>query len=175
MEEFDVFEDFKDYLYIFITSNCVKTALKKEGNHENIINLINSGIHKKIINSKLIRFVPVYLDIFYGYTNKDILISLIISLISNYPYLLPKGLHIKNKEEYSNFSNVLLLFSINVAFIDCLHEVLIHLSFGYLSQITDGKISPISTKESKKNVPTNKKKTKIILSLHMMGEYILSI
>ncbi len=107
IEEIGLYDDFKQYLLTFISSNCVKSALLKSGKHQNIINLIEQGVIIKIINSKFTAFTPTYHFLFQGFTNKDILIS----LISNYPYILESPIKINNKRIYENFFCVLLLFS----------------------------------------------------------------
>ena len=147
LEEYELFDDLKKYFLVFISSKCVITALEKSGKHQNLIDLINSGAIEEIINSKSIIFTPTYHFLFQGFTDKDLLVS----ILSNYPYILEPPIRITDEKIYLNFFNVLLLFSSFFTFISMLHEILIHLSNGYLYQISDGEITSKSPKESKKN------------------------
>ena len=53
-------------------------------------------------------------------------------------------------EEYNNLKGIIILFNIGMKTITTLHELIIHLIFGYLNYLTEGKITPESPKKGKK-------------------------
>ena len=62
-----------------------------------------------------------------------------------YRYATPQ-----NNEDYNLLKGIIILFNIAMKLITTLHEMIIHLCFGYLNYITEGKISHESSKKNSK-------------------------
>ena len=147
-----IYPKFIDYLKFFIKSGIVREALNLSEDHDNLINLLESDFYiEEIINEKCIISLPFYNGYIEGYTNKIFMIS----GISGFPFLISEYRNIHNKKEYINLLNATIIFNIGIKLIICLHEILIHLSYGYLFQITDGKISHQSPKSRKSYIGSN--------------------
>ena len=147
-----IYPRFIDYLKFFIKSNIVREALNLSDEHENLINLLDSDFYiEEIINEKCIISLPFYNGYIEGYTNKDFMIS----GISGFPFLISEYSKVHNKKEYINLFNATVIFNIGIKLIICLNEILINLSYGYLYQITDGKISLKSPKSKKNYINSN--------------------
>lgn len=161
----DLYNDFIEYFYSFISSKLVKEALIKS-NNQYIIELIES---KKFPGFKLderyVKIAPFFQFFAEGFTNKDF----VCSFISYFPFLVENHGPIKNLEQYYNLANINFYFNLTGKFILLLHEILIHLAYGYLEIMTGREIlnsSPKSSKKSKidekeNNEDTNKKNTVI--------------
>ena len=142
----EIYSAFKDYFNMFINSKLIEDVLKV--NHGNILELIKSNKFKGLkLDDEFFKALPLYEKFAQGYTDKDILIS----FISYFPTMIKNFGEINTKEEYDNIINVYYLFNICSKFIITLHEILIHLCYGYLSYLTDGEINSISPKQSKTN------------------------
>ena len=133
-----IYNEFKNYFKIFIKSKCVKEALKKNKRYENIITLINDeNIVNKFLDDKYLKSIPLFDFAGSGYTNKDLLISCISGLpLMIYGYNVPT-----TSEEYQNLKGIVILFNVGMKTVITLHEFIIHLCFGYLNYLTEGKIS----------------------------------
>lgn len=141
----ELFPDFKKYFKYFIKSKVVEEALNSSGKHGNIIKLLKSNFIDEILNEKYIISLPFYNKALEGFTNKDFMIS----GISGLPFIISSYGKIKSKEEYNNLKNVLVIINIAIKLLVCLHEILIHLAYGYLFHISDGEILPESPKSNK--------------------------
>ena len=142
-----IYNEFKNYFKFFIKSKCVKEALKKNKRYENIITLLNyENIVNKFLDDKYLKSIPLFDFAGSGYTNKDLLISCISGLpIMIYGYEVPTSL-----EEYQNLKGIVILFNVGMKTVITLHEFIIHLCFGYLNYLTEGKISHESPKKGNK-------------------------
>ena len=142
----EIYEDFKTYFKEFIHSNLMADVLKDK--HQNVLELINSDSFPGLsLDEKFMKAFPLYDKLAQAYTDKDLLVS----FISYFPTLINFDDPIDTMEKYINIKNVFFMFNVCEKFIVTLHEIIIHLSFGYLSYLTDGKIESKSPKESKKN------------------------
>ena len=142
----EIYEDFKTYFKEFIHSNLMADVLKDK--HQNVLELINSDSFPGLsLDEKFMKAFPLYDKFAQAYTDKDLLVS----FISYFPTLINFNDPIDTMEKYINIKNVFFMFNVCEKFIVTLHEIIIHLSFGYLSYLTDGKIESKSPKESKKN------------------------
>ena len=139
-----IYNEFKSYFKFFIKSKCVQEALRKDNRYENIITLINDeNIISKFLDDKYLKSIPLFDFAGSGYTNKDLLISCISGLpFKIYNYNAPNSL-----EEYKNLKGIIILFNVGMKTITTLHELIIHLCFGYLNYLTEGKISYESPKK----------------------------
>lgn len=150
----DLFPYFKEYFYKLISSKLVKEALTKSHN-KNIIELINSEIFPGFkLDEKYVKTVPLYEFMAEGFTNKDFLCT----FVSYFPFLVQNTGEITSEEQYDTLRNIIYAFNIEAKMILLLHEVLIHLGYGYLNKLTEGEISNISpkaTKHSKNNNSNN--------------------
>ena len=116
--------------------------------HQNVLELIKSDSFPGLsLDEKFMKAFPLYDKLAQAYTDKDLLVS----FISYFPTLINFDDPIDTMEKYINIKNVFFMFNVCEKFIVTLHEIIIHLSFGYLSYLTDGKIESKSPKESKKN------------------------
>ena len=142
----EIYEDFKTYFKEFIHSNLMADVLKDK--HQNVLELIKSDSFPGLsLDEKFMKAFPLYDKLAQAYTDKDLLVS----FISYFPTLINFNDPIDTMEKYINIKNVFFMFNVCEKFIVTLHEIIIHLSFGYLSYLTDGKIESKSPKESKKN------------------------
>ena len=142
----EIYEDFKTYFKEFIHSNLMADVLKDK--HQNVLELIKSDSFPGLsLDEKFMKAFPLYDKFAQAYTDKDLLVS----FISYFPTLINFNDLIDTEEKYINRKNVFFMFNVCEKFIVTLHEIIIHLSFGYLSYLTDGKIKSISPKNSKKN------------------------
>ena len=83
IDEPTIYQKFKEYFNLFIHSKLVKEVLGRE--HKNIIELIESDKFSGFsLDNEFVKSVPLYNGIAQGYTDKQI----IISLISYFPILI---------------------------------------------------------------------------------------
>ena len=142
----EIYEDFKTYFKEFIHSNLMADVLKDK--HQNVLELIKSDSFPGLsLDEKFMKAFPLYDNFAQAYTDKDLLVS----FISYFPTLINFNDPIDTMEKYINIKNVFFMFNVCEKFIVTLHEIIIRLSFGYLSYLTDGKIESKSPKDSKKN------------------------
>jgi len=142
----EIYEDFKTYFKEFIHSNLMADVLKDK--HQNVLELIKSDSFPGLsLDEKFMKAFPLYDKFAQAYTDKDLLVS----FISYFPTLINFNDPIDTMEKYINIKNIFFMFNVCEKFIVTLHEIIIHLSFGYLSYLTDGKIESKSPKDSKKN------------------------
>ena len=146
-----IYNNFIYYFKFFINSRCFRQALEKHEEYENILKLIsNNQIVEKYLNRKYLISIPLFDFCGSGFTNKDILISCITGL----PFIINGYNKIIKKDDYEELRNMIMIFNIAMKFIVTIREFIIHLLFGYLNYITEGKISFNSPKK------INKKKGK---------------
>ena len=142
----DIYPELLIYFKTFIKSKCVEQFFDKYNQYEKIKNLIkNDSIIDEFLNSKYLKSAPLFDFGPIGFTNKDLMIYLIIGIP-----LLIENYKIKNYEEYQNIKNLIFLFNVGMKFIILLHEFLIHILYGYLYHISDKHISSESPKKSNK-------------------------
>ena len=152
----EIYEDFKTYFKEFIHSNLMADVLKDK--HQNVLELIKSDSFPGLsLDEKFMKAFPLYDKFAQAYTDKDLLVS----FISYFPTLINFNDPIDTMEKYINIKNVFFMFNVCEKFIVTLHEIIIHLSFGYLSYLTDGKIESKSPKDSKKNKKSSPENTNI--------------
>ena len=178
IDDEEIFSEFKKYFILFIHSPLIKELLKQ--NHEILIELIESNAFPGLFfDSEYVKALPLYDFIADCYSDKD----LIVSFISYYPSVIEDFGIINTKEQYLNLQNVIYLFNIFYKFICSLHEILIHLCYGYLCYLTGGKIENKSPKSSKKKseeniyfeellLGDNKEINLQIISCVLNGEYL---
>lgn len=145
LKRYGLYDSFKKYLKNFILSRCVKEALQSDSQYKDIINLIsNTKYLDEILDEKHLKFLPFYYSEKYcGITNKDLLCTIINSI----PRLAEFSLEIDSSiDEYNELKGFLLLFSISLIFITCLHEIVIHLTFGYIMYYSNYSINSYSPK-----------------------------
>ena len=123
-----LFESFKNYFYDFIASKNFMDILSKQ-RYINAKEFLSSKNIKNILfNEKYLKFIPFYSKKYSGFTNKDILIS----VISSYPSLV-NNLPIDIEEiHYKDIDNFCFLMSIAEKFVILLHEHALHFVYGYL-------------------------------------------
>ena len=143
----DIFNEFKEYFKIFIKSQCVQEALQHHNNYINISKLVkDDNIINKFLSDKHLKSIPLFEFAGSGYTNKDILIS----GISGFPFKVYGYNNPETKKEYKTLKGIIILFNTGMKMITTLHELIIHLIFGYLNYLTEGKISSESPKKLSK-------------------------
>ena len=142
-----IYQEFKEYAKLFIKSECVKNALKKDERYKNIAEIIEDDyIINNFLNDKYLKSIPLFEFSGIGYTNKDLLVFCVTGFPCKiYKYQIPK-----NKEEYNILKGIIFLFNIAMKLITTLHEMIIHLFFGYLNYLSDGKILHESPRKNSK-------------------------
>ena len=143
LKELGLYEAFIDYFKYFIKSKCIYDILS-ESDYENIQTLIHNDNYLNEIfkDDKYIKFVPfIGTKTDFGFTNKEILLS-VINII---PELTKYDSDLVYKY-YNEMFFIMILLSIGVKFITCLHEILIHFTSGYIHFISEKKISANSPK-----------------------------
>jgi hypothetical protein len=143
-----LFKQFKKYFFKFIKSNvCMEVLSKPE--YKNIRKFIlNKNIKHILLNKKYLKFIPFLSKLYGGFTNKDILLT----VISAYPSIVELLPRVYNTKKYEDIKNFCLLMSIGEKFMLLLHEQTIHFICGYLFQIThDNSLSISPKRELKKN------------------------
>ena len=142
----EIFQAFKEYFIQFIHSDLIKDVLGSD--HKIILELIESNKFKGLnLDDEFYKPLPLFDKFSQGYTDKDVLIS----FITYFPTLIKNFGEINTKEGYDNIINVYFLYDVCSKFIITLHEILIHLCYGYLYYLTEGEINSVSPKQSKKN------------------------
>lgn len=145
----EIYNQFKIYFKTIIKSNCVLEALKTNDEYKNIIELIkNDSIINKFLEKKYLKSIPLFDFSGSGYTNKDILVS----CVTGFPFIIYNFDAPETFEEYKELRNIIILFNIGMKLITLIHEFIIHLCYGYLNYLSDGKILSTSPKREKKNI-----------------------
>lgn len=145
----EIYYQFKEYFKTIIKSNCVLEALKTNNEYKNIIELIkNDSIINKFLEEKYLKSIPLFDFSGSGYTNKDILVS----CVTGFPFIIYNFDDPETIEDYKELRNIIILFNIGMKLITLIHEFIIHLCFGYLNYLSDGKILSSSPKREKKNI-----------------------
>ena len=137
-----LFKQFKKYFFEFIKSKSFMEVLSKP-EYKNVKEFIlNKNIKHILLNQKYLKFIPFLSKLYGGFTNKDILLT-VITAYPSLVELLPEGYNINKYEDIKNFC---LLMSIAEKFILLLHEQIIPFIYGYLYQINHNKSMNISPK-----------------------------
>ena len=144
LKDLGLYNSFISYIKQFMKSNSFQEVLKQNNCYENIASLLNNNNYiDEMLNETHFQFLPFYgASNFFGYTNKDLEISFINSIPE-----IPNNIRIMNKEEISNVTNICLIFTIAVKFITCIHEFVIHLTYGYLYFFSSKSLDSDSIKE----------------------------
>ena len=146
-ENDNIYNEFKKYFKNFIKSKCVEEALKKDERYINIIYIIkDDDIINKFLDDKYLKSIPLFEFSGTGYTNKDLLVF----CVTGFPCMINEYATPKKNEDYNLLKGIIILFNISMKLITILHEMIIHLCFGYLHYITEGKISQESPKKNSK-------------------------
>ena len=148
LEQFGLYDSFLNYIKVFLQSKSIKELMESDDKFDNIFTLIsNKNYLDEIFSEKHFMFLPFFqIEKYFGFTNKD----LIISVINSIPDIV-YGINLKDENDYKDIFPICLLFIIAEKFITSLHEVVIHLSTGYLSYISENLISQVSPKNKKYN------------------------
>ena len=142
----NIYKEFKEYFKTLIRSNCILEALNTNKEYENIRELIkNDSIINKFLEKKYLKSIPLFEFSGSGYTNKDFLVS----CVTGFPFIIYNFNEPKTLEDYKELRNIIILFNIGMKLITLIHEFIIHLCFGYLNYLSDGKI--LSTSPKKEN------------------------
>ena len=142
-----LYDKFINYIKYFLKSNAISELLSsEEGLKYNRIFLEKEHFLDEMLNEKYLRFLPFYGSKgFYGYTNKDIMVSFINSIPG-----IPDDLSLSKdakEQEIKNIYHICLLFSIGEKFVTSLHEFAIYLVSSYIYFVSSKKISSNSYKE----------------------------
>ncbi len=148
LEQLGLYDSFIDYIKFFLQSKSIKELMESDDKFENILALIsNKNYLDEIFSEKHFMFLPFFqIEKYFGFTNKD----LIISVINSIPDIV-YGINLKDENDYQDIFPICLLFIITEKFITSLHEVVIHLTTGYLSYISENLLSQVSPKTKKFN------------------------
>jgi len=147
IEREELLEDFKNYFFQFIKSKFF-TDIFSLNIYKNVKEFFeNKDIEKILFNKNYLKFIPFPTKTYFGFTNKDLLVS----FISCYPVLL-ENIIIENS--YVDFKNFCLLMSIGEKFLTLVYEHALNFIFYYLNHLTNDSnfISPkcASKKKSEK-------------------------
>ena len=142
-----VFNEFKEYFKFFIKSKCVQQALQNNKKYINVLKLIeDDNIINEFLSNKHLKSIPLFEFAGSGYTSKDILIT----CISGFPFKILRYNVPKNIKEYKKLKGIIFLFNAGMKMIAILHELISHLSFGYLNYVTGRKIKIESSEKGNK-------------------------
>ena len=144
IKQINLYENFIKYMKFFIKSNCVQEILN-QNDYKYIKELINNEHYlDNILTEKFLKFLPFFgVTNCFGFTNKDILVSTVNSIPE-----ISSLIQYKTKEMYTQLYYISLLLSIGVKFITVIHEILIHLTTGYINYYTEKRVSSNSPKTS---------------------------
>ena len=140
-----LYDEFIDYIKYFIRTKAMKQLLQENECYKNIGKLLdNQRFLDEMLDEDHFRFIPFYgSKNFYGFTNKDIMISTINSIPE-----ISENIRIINKNSnITNIYNSCLLFSLGVKFVTSLQEFLIHLVYAYLHYFSNKKLGSDSIKD----------------------------
>jgi hypothetical protein len=135
-----LFDSFIKYIKFFIKSNCVQEVLSSNKN-KYVKELINNDKYlENFLTEKYFKFLPYFgLDDAFGHTSKDILLSIIYSILG-----IPILVLFRIKIAYKYLYHISLLLSICEKFINFIHE-LFNLTIKYLNYQQKKKISSESS------------------------------
>ena len=147
LKKLGLYDSFVNYVKRFLKSNSMKDLFSSSNDLENISKLISNDKYlDEILSTKHFKFLPFYnIKNYFGFTNKQILISIINSIPD-----LAIGYN-KIPDENNMRYNVCLLFTIAIKFITTLHEIVMHLTSGYINFITGKEIDSKSPKGNNKD------------------------
>ena len=144
LEQLELYEPFINYLKEFIKSECIQELLSAS-EYKNIQPLLNDDKYlDEILDEKHLKFIPFICSTKkYGYTNKDF----VLSIINITPYIIDFPSKFLEQEDFRDkLYSISIFCSLGIVFITCLHEVIIHLTFGYLEYLSEKLISSESPK-----------------------------
>lgn len=142
IKELNLYKEFINYLKLFIKSRCVQEILSFN-EYRYIKQLINNTNYlDSILTDTYFKFIPYFgVKNTFGFTNKDILLSSVNSIPE-----IATLIEYQNKESYKGLYHLSILLSICVKFITAIHEVLIHLTSGYINFVTEKRVDFCSPK-----------------------------
>lgn len=142
IKELNLYKEFINYLKLFIKSRCVQEILSSN-EYRYIKELINNTNYlDSILTDTYFKFIPYFgVKNIFGFTNKDILLSTVNSIPE-----IAILIEYKTKESYKGLYHLSILLSICVKFITAIHEVLIHLTSGYINFVTEKRVDSGSPK-----------------------------
>jgi len=148
IKELNLYNEFINYLKLFIKSRCVQEILSYN-EYRYIKELINNTNYlDSILTDTYFKFIPYFgIKNIFGLTNKDILLSTVNSIPE-----MAILIEYKTKESYKGLYHLSILLSICVKFITAIHEVLIHLTSGYINFITEKRVDFCSPKTNLNSV-----------------------
>lgn len=142
-----IFKSFKSYFFTFIKSKSFMEIFSTP-QYKNVKEFINNKNAEKILlKDCYLKFIPFTTNLYSGFTNKDILLS----VINAYPCIVENLSQKYVKEKYQDIKNFCFLMSIGEKFLTLLHEHSIHFIFGYLFHLTKIKGIEDSPKRTVKN------------------------
>ena len=130
-ESRELFDSFKDYFFEFIKSENIKSIFSQP-EYEYAEEFLNNYNYKKILlNEKYVKFIPFYNEIYAGFTNKDILLT----LISAYPSIIKRFPNKLDEDKQIDIKNFCFLMSIGEKFLTLIYKQF-HFIYGYLYHLT---------------------------------------
>ena len=144
IKELNLYQEFINYLKLFIKSKCMQEILSCN-EYRYIKELINNTNYlDSIITDTYFKFIPYFgVKNIFGFTNKDILLSTVNSIPEK-----ANLIEYNTKESYEGLYHLSILLSICVKFITAIHEVLIHLTSGYINYLIEKRMDYGSPKRN---------------------------
>ena len=144
-----LYDSFIKYIKEFLKSKAMKELFNNNQDFTNISALIqNDKYLDEILSTKHFKFLPFFqINQFYGFTNKEFLIS----VIDAKPIIVQGLPKLDETENEENLFYICLLFYITLIFITSLHEIVMHFTSGYLNFISEKKLSSDSPKDNNFN------------------------
>ena len=142
IKELGLFDSFISYIKTFIKSKCVQEILSSN-EYKYIRELVNNENYlNRILSDKHLKFLPFFgVNYIFGYTNKTMLISTINSI----PGIVRLAQY-KSKKTYKSLYYISILLSICEKFVTVIHEILLHLTSGYVNYLSEKTLSSESPK-----------------------------
>ena len=104
----------------------------------------NTNYLDSILTDTYFKFIPYFgVKNIFGFTNKDILLSTVNSIPEK-----ANLIEYNTKESYEGLYHLSILLSICVKFITAIHEVLIHLTSGYINYLIEKRMDYGSPKRN---------------------------
>lgn len=144
LAELNLYDSFIKYIKQFLKSKAMKNLFDNEPDFTNISTLIQDDKYlDEILSTKHFKFLPFFqINNFYGFTNKEFLIS----VIDAKPIIVQGLSELDENENEENLLHICLLFYITLIFIISLHEIVMHFTSGYLNFMSEKKIRSDSPK-----------------------------
>lgn len=152
IERIGLMPNFKKYFFQFIRSKCFTETISGDI-YENLREVIQSpNIENILLNEKYLKFLPFPITGYLGFTNKDLLIS----VVSSYPLIIKgynKGFIDLTKKQILYLKHYCYLMAIGEKFLTIVHEQALHFIYGYLNYLSPHNNLSNSPKNS--NILTN--------------------